>query len=212
MDAGKAGRRFCSSRRRYAQRGMTRSPVVQTFLHESERDTFLRPATGRDGMPMSFDHSDKLVQGVQPLPLEARAPPVEEAARPWLACQPEQLFRLRRATGAADVSPRHFALDGHVTGRQMADSPRRSVVAPQFRPATIPERFLECARRVATRALGSLKTPLTPTCALRHLCVSTRRATVAGFRVPSSVSKEDLTRSPATQHFRCHSQYSAIGH
>ena len=62
-------------------------------------------------MPMSFDHSDKLVQGVQPLPLEARAPPVEEAARPWLACQPERVLRLRRATGAADVSPRHFALD-----------------------------------------------------------------------------------------------------
>src|SRR5947208_1465321 len=57
--------------------------VVQP-LDEAERDLVLRAAVGRDPLPVPFNHRGELLVGAQALPLERRAPVLEEPARPAL--------------------------------------------------------------------------------------------------------------------------------
>src|ERR1700690_1869753 len=58
--------------------------VVQSF-HESERDLVLWLAVGGDPIPMSINHLSKFLVGFESLPLEARAPVLEEPPRPPFA-------------------------------------------------------------------------------------------------------------------------------
>jgi hypothetical protein len=62
-----AGRRYSSSRSRYARCRLARSPVIHIFARESARDVFVRMATGSDRILMSFDQSSELVEWFQPL-------------------------------------------------------------------------------------------------------------------------------------------------
>jgi hypothetical protein len=57
--------------------------VVQTF-HESKRHLVLWLAVGGDSIPMSSNHLSELLVGFQALPLEGRAPVLEEAPCPAL--------------------------------------------------------------------------------------------------------------------------------
>src|ERR1700730_14336645 len=57
--------------------------VVEPF-DEAERDLVLRFAVGGDTVPVAIDHVCELLVGLQSLPLERRAPVLEEAPRPAL--------------------------------------------------------------------------------------------------------------------------------
>src|SRR4030081_1134219 len=59
--------------------------LVVEALNETERDFVLRPAVGRNAIPMAVDHLGELLIWLEPLPLEAGAPVLEEASRPALA-------------------------------------------------------------------------------------------------------------------------------
>src|SRR5437868_7520482 len=59
--------------------------LVVEPLDEAERDLVLKPAVGGDPVPMTIDHRGELLIRLKPLPLEARAPMIEEAPRPALA-------------------------------------------------------------------------------------------------------------------------------
>jgi hypothetical protein len=52
--------------------------VVEPF-DEAERDLVLRFAVGGDTVPVAIDHVCELLVGLQSLPLERRAPVLEEA-------------------------------------------------------------------------------------------------------------------------------------
>src|ERR1700736_4432667 len=56
--------------------------LVVEPLDEAERDLVLRPAVGRNAIPMTVDHLRELLVGFEPLPLEACPPVLEEAPRP----------------------------------------------------------------------------------------------------------------------------------
>ena len=56
--------------------------LVVEPLHESERDLVLWLAISGDPIPMTIDDFGELLVGRKPLPLQARPPVVEEAARP----------------------------------------------------------------------------------------------------------------------------------
>src|SRR5882724_1706085 len=58
--------------------------LVVHALDEAERHLVLRAAVGRDALPVPFNHRGKLLVGPQALPLERRAPVLEEPARPAL--------------------------------------------------------------------------------------------------------------------------------
>ena len=58
--------------------------VVQS-LDEAERDLVLGFAVGGDSIPMAINHIGELLVGRQALPLEARAPVLEETPRPAFA-------------------------------------------------------------------------------------------------------------------------------
>src|SRR6266702_377632 len=51
----------------------------------------LGPTVGRDAIPMTIDHCGELLIRLEPLPLEARAPVLEETPRPALALVAPQL-------------------------------------------------------------------------------------------------------------------------
>src|SRR3989442_11008202 len=57
--------------------------VVQP-LDEAERDFVVRTAVGREPVPVPVNHRGELLVGPQALPLERRAPVLEEATRPTL--------------------------------------------------------------------------------------------------------------------------------
>src|SRR5665648_1218764 len=63
---------------------MTRILLLRP-LDEAERDLVFRLAVGGDAIPMPIDHSGELFIRCEPLPLQARAPVLEEAPRPALA-------------------------------------------------------------------------------------------------------------------------------
>src|SRR3954466_8135146 len=65
--------------------------LVVEPLDEAERDLVLKPAVGSDPVPMTIDHRGELLIRLQPLPLEAGAPILEEASRPALALVAPQL-------------------------------------------------------------------------------------------------------------------------
>src|SRR3990167_9491607 len=68
--------------------------VVQP-LDEAEGDLVLRAAVGREALPMAINHRGELLVRPEALPLERRAPVLEEAARPALpAVVPELPERL----------------------------------------------------------------------------------------------------------------------
>lgn len=58
--------------------------VVQAF-DEGQRYLVLWPAVGGDSDPVSIDHAGELHLRFEPLPLQARAPVLEEPAHPALA-------------------------------------------------------------------------------------------------------------------------------
>src|SRR6516162_11222127 len=60
-------------------------------LDEAERDLVLRLAIRRDAVPVTVDHGGELLVGLQPLPLEAPTPVLEEAPCPALALVAPQL-------------------------------------------------------------------------------------------------------------------------
>ena len=64
--------------------------VVQSF-HESKRDLVLWLAVSGDSVPMPIDHLSELLVGLEPLPLQARAPVLEEAPSPNLTAVVPQL-------------------------------------------------------------------------------------------------------------------------
>ena len=59
--------------------------TAKESLDEAERDLVLRLAVGGDSVPMTIDHLSELLVRFEALPLQARAPVVEEAPRPALA-------------------------------------------------------------------------------------------------------------------------------
>jgi hypothetical protein len=65
--------------------------LVVEPLDEAERDFVLGLAVRGDPVPMSLDHVSEVLVGFEPLPLQARAPVVEEAPRPALALVVPQL-------------------------------------------------------------------------------------------------------------------------
>ena len=67
--------------------------LVVEALNETERDFVLRPAIGRNAIPMAVDHLGELLIWLEPLPLEAGAPVLEEASRPALALIAPQLAK-----------------------------------------------------------------------------------------------------------------------
>jgi hypothetical protein len=64
--------------------------VVQPF-DETERDLVLWFAVSSYSIPMSVDHLSEFLVGLEPLPLQTRAPVLEETARPDLAAVIPQL-------------------------------------------------------------------------------------------------------------------------
>src|SRR6516165_4687174 len=64
--------------------------VVEPF-DEAERDLVLQLTVGGDPVPMTIDHLGELLVRLEPLPLEAGAPVLEEAPRPALALVAPQL-------------------------------------------------------------------------------------------------------------------------
>ena len=67
--------------------------LVVEALNETERDFVLRPAVGRNAIPMAVDHLGELLIWLEPLPLETGAPVLEEASRPALALIAPQLAK-----------------------------------------------------------------------------------------------------------------------
>ena len=65
--------------------------LVVEALDEAERDLVLRVAVGGDAVPMALDHLGELLVRLEPLPLQACAPVVEEAPRPAFALVVPQL-------------------------------------------------------------------------------------------------------------------------
>jgi len=59
--------------------------LVVEPLDEAERDFVLGSAVSRDAVPMTVDHHGELLVWLEPLPLEARAPVLEEAPCPAFA-------------------------------------------------------------------------------------------------------------------------------
>ena len=70
---------------------MDDADLVVQALYEPERDLVLGPAISGDSIPMTLDHLSELLVRRQPLPLEARAPVLEEAPRPALTLVTPQL-------------------------------------------------------------------------------------------------------------------------
>src|SRR5216683_4021145 len=64
--------------------------VVQP-LDEAERHLVLRPTVRGNAIPMTIDHRREFLIRLEPLPLEARAPVLEEAPCPSLAFVAPQL-------------------------------------------------------------------------------------------------------------------------
>src|SRR5260370_19943396 len=62
-------------------------------LDEAQRDFVLRFAVGGDAIPMAIDHVGELLVGLQSLPLERRAPVLEEAPCPTLVLLPPELAK-----------------------------------------------------------------------------------------------------------------------
>src|SRR6266705_2666042 len=64
---------------------LNHADLVVEALDEAERDFVLGPAVGSNAVPMTIDHGSELVIRLEPLPLEAGAPVLEEASCPALA-------------------------------------------------------------------------------------------------------------------------------
>lgn len=58
--------------------------VVQPF-DQAERDLVLRPAVGRDPVPVPLDRLGELLEGLKPLPAQRGTPLIEELAGPSFA-------------------------------------------------------------------------------------------------------------------------------
>src|SRR5713101_1029862 len=67
--------------------------LVVKALDEAERDFVLGPAVGCNAVPMTVDHGGELFIRLEPLPLEAGAPVLEEASCPALALIAPQLAK-----------------------------------------------------------------------------------------------------------------------
>ena len=86
--------------------------VVQA-LDESQRYLVLRPAVSSDPIPMSIDHRGEFLERLEPLPLQAVAPVLEEFARPPFAFVIpqlterllEQVCRVQPLVGRDDPRP-----------------------------------------------------------------------------------------------------------
>src|SRR3974390_831682 len=65
--------------------------LVVEPLDEARRDLVLWLAVGRDAFPVTADHGGELLVRLEPLPLQARAPVLEEAPCPALALLAPQL-------------------------------------------------------------------------------------------------------------------------
>src|SRR5260370_22324026 len=81
MQVSILSRRYSSSRRPYATSLDDADFVVEPF-DEAQQDFVLRFAVGGDSIPMAINHVGELLVGLQSLPLERRAPVLEEAPRP----------------------------------------------------------------------------------------------------------------------------------
>src|SRR3990170_6420688 len=77
-------RRYSSSRSPYARRWMTRILLLSPSTKPSA-DLVLGFAVGGNPIPMTIDHLGELLVRLQALPLEARAPVLEEPPGPALA-------------------------------------------------------------------------------------------------------------------------------
>src|SRR3990172_502733 len=58
--------------------------LVVEPLHQAETDLVLGAAVGSDAVPVAVDHRRELLVGLEPLPLEALSPALEEGAGPAL--------------------------------------------------------------------------------------------------------------------------------
>lgn len=84
MHVSTLGRRYSSSRNPYARRWRTRILLIET-LDEAELDLVLGPAISGDSIPMAIHRLGELLVRFESLPLQARAPVLEEALYPALA-------------------------------------------------------------------------------------------------------------------------------
>src|SRR3989454_12788840 len=74
-------------------------------LDQAEADLVLRVAVGDDPVPVPLDHRGELLVGLEPLPLQALLPALEEGAGPaWGLVAPELAEGLLEQVG--DVEPR----------------------------------------------------------------------------------------------------------
>ena len=64
--------------------------VVESF-DEAKRDLVFGMAVGGDPVPVALDHLGELLVGLEPLPLQAGTPVVEEASGPAFALVAPQL-------------------------------------------------------------------------------------------------------------------------
>src|ERR1019366_2216348 len=96
--------------------------LVVEPLDEAERDLVLQPAVGRDAVPMTIDHLGEFLVGLEPLPLEACAPVLEEPPGPALVLVAPQLAealfenigRVEPLVGRQQRLPRLLAVQGQV--------------------------------------------------------------------------------------------------
>src|SRR5712691_2317297 len=72
-------------------------------LDESEADLVLGVAVGDDPVPVALDHRRELLVGLEPLPLQALLPPLEEGAGPaWGVVAPELAEGLFEQVGGVE--------------------------------------------------------------------------------------------------------------
>jgi hypothetical protein len=78
--------------------------LVVEPLDEAERDLVLRFAVGGDAISVAIDHVGEALVGLGPLPAEAGAPVVEEAASPALTPVVPELSEQPPSTGKPSFS------------------------------------------------------------------------------------------------------------
>ena len=90
-----------SSRRPYARRWMTR---ILLFSPSTERNLVLGLAIGSDPLPMALDHRGKAFERLEPLPIERRAPVLEESPGPgFVVVAPELTEGLLEQVGCVQA-------------------------------------------------------------------------------------------------------------